>query len=104
MVGTVIQAFKDVFGQDMTPRVFFAPGRVNLIGEHTDYNGGHVLPCALKRGTYAAAVKRQDNIIRLYSCNFKNLGITEISIQTMDLVAQSHWTDYPLGMLQIFRN
>ena len=104
MVGTVIQAFKDVFGQDMTPRVFFAPGRVNLIGEHTDYNGGHVLPCALKRGTYAAAVKRQDNIIRLYSCNFKSLGITEISIETMDLVAQSHWTDYPLGMLQIFRN
>jgi galactokinase len=104
MVGTVIQAFKDVFGPDATPRVFFAPGRVNLIGEHTDYNGGHVLPCALKRGTYAAAVKREDTQIRLYSCNFKSLGVTETSVEVMDFVATSHWTDYPLGMFQIFRN
>jgi len=104
MVSKVIQAFKEVFGSQETPRVFFAPGRVNLIGEHTDYNGGHVLPCALKRGTYAAAVKRTDGRIRLYSCNFKALGITELSIDQDNLAAHAHWTDYPLGMFQIFRN
>lgn len=104
MIQTVIQAFKDVFKSNETPRVFFAPGRVNLIGEHTDYNGGHVLPCALKRGTYAAAVKRTDDKIRLYSCNFEDLGILENSISRSDLVAESLWTDYPLGMFQTFKN
>lgn len=52
------KAFADVFGESEDLRIFFAPGRVNLIGEHTDYNGGHVFPCALTIGTYAA-VRRE---------------------------------------------
>lgn len=63
------EIFEKVYGDRNGIRVFFAPGRVNLIGEHTDYNGGHVFPCALTLGTYAAVRKRDDNIIRMYSEN-----------------------------------
>ncbi len=104
MVNTVIKAFKEVFQTGESPRVFFAPGRVNLIGEHTDYNGGHVLPCALKRGTYAAVLRRQDDKMRFYSCNFKGLGVSEFTLNSGAFQAQNHWTDYPIGVLQIFRN
>ena len=51
----VLAKFKEIYGEDGDIRVYFAPGRVNLIGEHTDYNGGHVFPCALTIGTYMAA-------------------------------------------------
>lgn len=104
MVNTVKQAFQEVFGSAAEPRVFFAPGRVNLIGEHTDYNGGHVLPCALKRGTYAAVLKRQDNKVRLLSVNFKNRGISEYQLNEAAFQPESLWTDYPLGILQTMRN
>ena len=63
----VLDKFKELFGADGDIRVYFAPGRVNLIGEHTDYNGGHVFPCALTIGTYMAARKRDDRKLRFYS-------------------------------------
>lgn len=56
----VLQKFGEVFGDTEGVKTYFAPGRVNLIGEHTDYNGGHVFPCALTIGTYGAARKRED--------------------------------------------
>ena len=56
----VLAKFKEIFGDEGDIRVYFAPGRVNLIGEHTDYNGGHVFPCALTIGTYMAARKRPE--------------------------------------------
>ena len=65
----VLDKFKELFGADGDIRVYFAPGRVNLIGEHTDYNGGHVFPCALTIGTYMAARKRDDRKLRFYSMN-----------------------------------
>ncbi|KMM39406.1 galactokinase [Guptibacillus hwajinpoensis] len=81
---------------------FFAPGRVNLIGEHTDYNGGHVFPCALSVGTYAVARKRNDDVVRLYSMNFKNLGIIESSLSNLAYVDQHDWANYPKGVIAMF--
>ncbi len=72
----VLAKFKEIFGDEGDIRVYFAPGRVNLIGEHTDYNGGHVFPCALTIGTYMAARKRTD----FYSMNFDELGVIESSL------------------------
>ena len=56
----LLEKFQELYGADGDIRAYFAPGRVNLIGEHTDYNGGHVFPCALTIGTYAIARKRKD--------------------------------------------
>ena len=74
------QVFKEKFGDYGDIRAYFAPGRVNLIGEHTDYNGGHVFPCALTIGTYAVARKREDDVLRFYSMNFEDIGIIETSV------------------------
>ena len=71
--------FKEYFNKE-GERVFFSPGRVNLIGEHTDYNGGHVFPCALTIGTYAVVSKREDSLVRVISLNFEKLGIIEFDI------------------------
>ena len=73
----MIEEFEKVFGTSEGVRVFFAPGRVNLIGEHTDYNGGHVFPCAIPLGTYAAIRKREDSKIRFFSLNYDQNGIIE---------------------------
>ena len=77
---TILQKFREVYGEGDI-RVYFAPGRVNLIGEHTDYNGGHVFPCALTIGTYGVARKRADKKLRFYSMNFEQLGVLESSIE-----------------------
>ena len=79
----LLENFKELFGNDGDIRSYFTPGRVNLIGEHTDYNGGHVFPCALTIGTYAAARKRTDKTLRFYSLNFQNLGVIETSLENM---------------------
>ena len=76
----VLKKFEELFGDTTDVNVYFAPGRVNMIGEHTDYNGGHVFPCALTIGTYAAARKRTDDRLRFYSMNFEKLGVIESSI------------------------
>ena len=75
----VLQKFGEVFGDTEGVKTYFAPGRVNLIGEHTDYNGGHVFPCALTIGTYGAARKREDRKLRFFSMNFERLGVIESS-------------------------
>ncbi len=92
--------FQETFDTQELPEVYFAPGRVNLIGEHTDYNGGHVFPCALTIGTYGAIRKREDRQLRFYSANFP--GIVESSLD--DLVPQEggSWTDYPKGVMWTF--
>ncbi len=98
----MIQIFRKTFGSDENIRVFFAPGRVNLIGEHTDYNGGHVLPCSLTIGTYAAVKQRTDRKIRFYSDNFPKLGVIEVSLDHMEFDDEHDWVNYPKGIISIF--
>ncbi|MFZ0369609.1 MAG: galactokinase [Halobacillus sp.] len=97
------QAFQERLGKDEPVDLFFAPGRVNLIGEHTDYNGGHVFPCALSVGTYAAAQKRKDTTIRLYSMNFPDLGVIETDIEYLNYRDEDDWANYPKGVIETFR-
>lgn len=80
-------------------RSFFAPGRINLIGEHTDYNGGHVFPCAITYGTYALASKRSDRMLRMYSVNFPDKGIVECSLDDLSYQTEHDWANYPKGMI-----
>lgn len=95
----LLQEFAKVYGDSKGVRVYFAPGRVNLIGEHTDYNGGHVFPCALTIGTYAAARKREDKKLRFYSMNFEKTGIIESQIEGLAYQKEAGWTNYPKGIL-----
>jgi len=102
MKETVLAKFAEVFGDTDGAKVYFAPGRVNLIGEHTDYNGGHVFPCALTIGTYGVARKREDNKLRFYSMNFENLGIIESSLDDLKPYKEADWTNYPKGVMWAF--
>ncbi len=94
--------FAALYGDAEGVRFFFAPGRVNLIGEHTDYNGGHVFPCALTIGTYAAARKREDDKIRFFSMNGKGNTFTEYRTDDLEPAGKSGWTMYPLGVVWAF--
>ena len=102
MKAKLLDEFKRLFGDTEGVRVFFAPGRVNLIGEHTDYNGGHVFPCALTIGTFAAARKRNDRKLCLYSMNFEDLGVIESSLDDLNPKGDSNWTAYPKGVIWAF--
>lgn len=98
----LLKKFAEVFGDAGDARVYFAPGRVNLIGEHTDYNGGHVFPCALTIGTYGVARKRQDRALRFYSMNFEELGVLESSLEELKPASEAAWTNYPKGVMWAF--
>ena len=102
MIKGLIEDFKTLYKYEGDVKVFFSPGRVNLIGEHTDYNGGFVFPCALDFGTYAVAVKRNDNIFRMYSKNFENLGVIEFSLDRLINEPQDDWANYPKGVIKTF--
>lgn len=90
--------FRSIFKTEKTPRTFFAPGRINLIGEHTDYNGGHVFPASISFGTYALGVKRDDQMIRFYSKNFPDEGIIECGLSDLAFDQSDGWANYPKGM------
>lgn len=94
--------FKEKFGEAATGE-YFAPGRINLIGEHTDYNGGYVFPASITIGTFGLAKKREDNQIRLYSENFPEKGIIEFSIDELDYDKAHDWTNYPKGMVRYLK-
>ncbi|RDW22471.1 galactokinase [Oceanobacillus arenosus] len=91
--------FQQTFTTTQTPRSFFAPGRINLIGEHTDYNGGNVLPASISFGTYALGVKRRDQKLRFYSVNFPDIGVIECDLADLSYEAGHDWANYPKGML-----
>ncbi len=98
----LVAKFQEVYGAEGDIRAYFAPGRVNLIGEHTDYNGGHVFPCALTMGTYAVARKRDDRAIRLFSVNFPQAGVVETSLDDLIPSDAAGWTNYPKGVMWAF--
>ncbi len=98
----VLNKFAEIHGDAEGAGVYFAPGRVNMIGEHTDYNGGHVFPCALTIGTYAAVKKRTDRKLRFYSMNFESLGIVESSLDDLTPSDKAGWTNYPKGVMWAF--
>ncbi|MBQ6415906.1 MAG: galactokinase [Butyrivibrio sp.] len=103
MKKAVLENFEKAYGKKENVKAYFAPGRVNLIGEHTDYNGGHVFPCALTIGTYAAAAKRDDKMIQLFSLNQDKVGVVSFCLD--DTIAPSEsagWTNYPMGVVWAF--
>ena len=101
MLEKLYDKFKELFGYEAESK-FFSPGRVNLIGEHTDYNGGHVFPCAIHRGTYALVKKRDDKKFRMYSENFENLGIIEFLLDNLVNEKKHKWVNYPKGVVKMF--
>lgn len=98
----VLKKFEELFGSAEGVNVYFSPGRVNMIGEHTDYNGGHVFPCALTIGTYMAVKKREDRKLRFYSMNFEKLGVIESSLDGIKPEDAAEWTNYPKGVMWAF--
>ena len=95
--------FAELFGDSEGARFYFSPGRVNLIGEHTDYNGGHVFPCALTLGTYGAERKREDNKIHFYSMNLDSFDVVEASLDDLTNKKEYNWANYPLGVVWAFK-
>ncbi len=98
--------FAAKFGNDAAAktRAYFSPGRVNLIGEHTDYNGGHVFPCAISLGTYALVADRQDNTTRIYSMNMADKGIIEFAMSGLSYDKVKDWANYPMGVVKVFED
>lgn len=94
--------FAQIFGQE-PDHTFFSPGRINLIGEHTDYNGGHVFPAAISLGTYGAARKREDQLLRFYSANFADKGVIEVPLANLAFEKEHNWTNYPKGVLHFLQ-
>lgn len=99
MIDEVKKVFAEKFGAEGDIRFYFAPGRVNLIGEHTDYNGGHVFPCALTIGTYVVARKRDDDLMRFYSMNFEESGLLTATLTDLVPLIDKRWISYPKGMV-----
>lgn len=95
----LLEKFIELFGDSDNATVYFAPGRVNLIGEHTDYNGGHVFPCALTIGTYAVARKNSINKLRFFSLNFEQLGMIEVNLEGLTYNKDDNWANYPKGVI-----
>lgn len=101
MIDRLKKEFFNIFKREGI-RSFFAPGRVNLIGEHTDYNGGHVFPCALDFGTYVIASERTDEVVRCFSENFEEKGIIEFSLNELVNKKEDDWANYPKGVIKTF--
>jgi len=95
----LLTGFREIFKTEAS-NVYFAPGRVNLIGEHTDYNGGHVFPCALNIGTYLAVKPRSDKKFQFYSENFAHLGIIEVDLDNIVYDVNDDWVNYPKGCIR----
>ncbi len=99
MIAQLKQNFLELFNKD-AQHIFFAPGRVNLIGEHIDYNGGLVMPCAITFGTYLLIAPNNERKFRFRSTNFDE--IADISVQPAYKKTGTSWFNYPLGVIHYF--
>lgn len=97
------EVFREKFGAAQT-HAYFSPGRVNLIGEHTDYNGGHVFPCAISLGTYALVAPRTDGISRLYSMNVPEQGVVQFPMHGAVKSDAYGWANYPVGVVRVMED
>ncbi|WP_302949338.1 galactokinase [uncultured Selenomonas sp.] len=97
------EVFREKFGAVQT-HAYFSPGRVNLIGEHTDYNGGHVFPCAISLGTYALVAPRTDGISRLYSMNLPEQGVVQFPMHGAVKSDAYGWANYPIGVVRVMED
>lgn len=102
MINGLKEAFRNKFGVT-EDGVFFSPGRINLIGEHTDYNGGNVFPCSISMGTYGVAKKREDKTVRLFSENLPELDVIEFSLDNLTYAKEDNWANYPKGMIKYIK-
>ena len=97
------EVFREKFGAAQT-HAYFSPGRVNLIGEHTDYNGGHVFPCAISLGTYALVAPRTAGISRLYSMNLPEQGVVQFPMHGAVKSDAYGWANYPIGVVRVMED
>ena len=102
MKDRIYEGFRKYYGDTKGAELFFSPGRVNLIGEHTDYNGGHVFPCALTMGTYALVRKRDDNKMNFVSLNFNNAEVTTVELPELSYQKKNGWANYLIGVVWAF--
>ena len=91
--------FAELFGDSEGARFYFSPGRVNLIGEHTDYNGGHVFPASITYGPQGVAAPRDDNKILVYSTNFDDIGVISFTLDELEYDKKANWANYVKGMV-----
>lgn len=100
-MNNLVEAYEKIYHNKDNIRVFFSPGRINIIGEHIDYNGGLVFPAAISIGTYGAVRPRLDQVIRLYSNHFIDQGIVEIDLKHLTFDAKHGWANYAKGILNL---
>ena len=97
------EKFIELYGEGGDIREYFSPGRVNLIGEHTDYNGGHVFPCALTIGTYGIMRRRTDNVMKFSSANIRSGSVVTVDLSDISYKKKYNWANYPLGIVWAFK-
>ncbi|MGZ3945706.1 MAG: galactokinase [Mucilaginibacter sp.] len=99
MKSNLYREFKNIFNKE-AENAYFSPGRVNLIGEHIDYNGGLVMPCAITFGTYVLAAANDEGVFRFRSLDFQDK--LDIPVQQGYQKTKEYWYNYPLGIIDYF--
>ena len=97
LISQIFETYRSKFNTQVTPRLFQAPGRVNLIGEHTDYNDGFVLPAAIDRKIVVAATSREDHQVNVYALNFEQWDRFDMQ-KEISLLPENAWGNYTRSM------